>query len=123
MFSLIIVWILQAPVLNLDELNNHQHNQDRQIFQTDSKGYLYPTPAPKLSRYNPVPPPNKSINSSNNNNNKITYSNAYLEPGQHSKQILAEFGYGQSQIEDLLSKGIVSQSRVTAEEGAIKAKL
>jgi len=71
-----------APVLSLDEAPEHPHNRERQTF-VDVDGVIQPAPAPRFSRTQPelqrTPP----------------------TPGQDTLSVLADFGFGPDEIDDL----------------------
>ena len=71
-----------APVLNMAEAPEHPHNRARGAF-IELEGVVQPAPAPRFSRtpgevQRPSP-----------------------EPGQHSGEVLAEWGFSASEISDL----------------------
>ena len=68
-----------SPVLNLDEVNTHAHNRERELF-IDLNGVSQPAPAPRLSRT-----PGKA-------------QEAKGTRGANTKEILWELGYSDSQI-------------------------
>ena len=77
-----------TPVLSFAEAREHPHNVARGTFVEDF-GIVQPAPAPRLSRTPAAiagPPPRS---------------------GQHSRQILAEWGFGPAQIAALLDSGTV----------------
>jgi alpha-methylacyl-CoA racemase len=77
-----------APVLSLTEAPDHPHNQARTTFTT-AGGVRQPTPAPRYSSIATVPPK--------------------MPDGQtHTRQILADLGYSEVQIEQILAQGGVS---------------
>jgi len=78
-----------APVLNLGEAHEHPHNRARGLLIPDAQGKLEPAPAPRLSRTpgdgsRPLP-----------------------GVGEHTKAVLAEYGFTASEIERLLGAGVV----------------
>lgn len=77
-----------APVLTLDEAHAHPHNVARGTFTTNA-GVLQPSPAPRFSRTNPEiqRPPS--------------------HPGQHTDEVLAEFGISEADISKLREAGAV----------------
>ncbi len=77
-----------APVLSVDEAARHPHNVDRGTF-VRRDGVLQPAPAPRFSRTPAqivAPPPH---------------------PGQHSAEILMDWGFHPTQIEALMAAGAV----------------
>ena len=86
-----------APVVELQEADQHIHNSSRKTFLRGAKG-LQPAPAPRLSRTPAVAQTEQP------------------EPaiGQHSAQVLLEIGYTQAQIDGLISERVVKQARPEA---------
>ncbi len=77
-----------APVLDLGEAPEHPHAVARDAF-VEVEGVVQPAPAPRFSRtpgqvHRPVP-----------------------EPGQHSREILAEWGFATDEIGRLIDGGTV----------------
>jgi alpha-methylacyl-CoA racemase len=80
-----------APVLELDDVQHHSHNRDRGLLIT-LDGVRQSAPAPRLSRTpGRVEQPGKPR-------------------GAETKKILAEAGYSEREIEDLLKKNVVERS-------------
>lgn len=80
-----------SPVLDIDEATLDPHMQARKVF-TRFDGITHPAPAPRFSRTPAslrLPPP---------------------EAGQHSLQVLAEWGFGQAEIEALKASGALLQT-------------
>jgi alpha-methylacyl-CoA racemase len=78
-----------APVLTMSEAAGHPHNVARRTF-VDVDGVRQPAPAPRFSRTVPVlgcPP---------------------AVPGQHTRQVLADWGVAPARIDDLIRSGAVS---------------
>lgn len=78
-----------APILDLGEVAEHPHNAARRLLVADAQGKLEPAPAPRLSRSpgeggRPLP-----------------------EVGQHSRAVLAEYGFAESEIARLVAAGAV----------------
>lgn len=88
-----------TPVLSFEEVGSHPHNQQRASFITALSGEESPRPAPVLDR---------------------TPAEPCLKPdpviGEHTVEVLEEYGLTEVQIEHLLSEGIV-------ESHATKTKL
>jgi len=77
-----------APVLGMGEAANHAHNERRGTFTTVA-GVIQPAPAPRFSRTPGAiagPPPH---------------------PGQHSDEVLADWGLDPAEIEKLRSAGAI----------------
>ncbi|CAF97174.1 unnamed protein product [Tetraodon nigroviridis] len=88
-----------TPVLSFEEVSSHPHNRERASFIKDASGQESPRPAPLLSR-TPAEP------------------GCALDPaiGEHTAEVLQEFGFRPSDIDRMLAAGVV-------ECNAIKAKL
>ncbi len=71
-----------APVLDMEEAPQHPHNQARETFITRD-GVVQPAPAPRFSRTVP----------------QVQYSPA--RPGEHSKEILLDWGFNADELRDL----------------------
>ena len=77
-----------APVLSLDEAPDHPQNLARKTF-IEIDGVLQPAPTPRFSQTPPElqgPPPN---------------------PGEHTKEVLAEFGFSSAEIGGLEAAGAI----------------
>ena len=81
--------VCYAPVLSAYEAVEHPHNVERKTF-VEVAGVTQPAPAPRFSR---TP-------------GKIERPPAH--PGQHSKEVLMQFGFKKEEITELLSSGAVS---------------
>jgi alpha-methylacyl-CoA racemase len=77
-----------APVLTISEAPHHRHNLERQVF-VEIDGVPQPAPAPRFSRTRTMPRSSKP------------------RVGQHTKQLLAEAGYQEAEIEALLRTGVI----------------
>lgn len=78
-----------APVLSMEEAPRHPHNVSRQTF-IDAFGMIQPAPAPRFSRTAPSlrrPPPH---------------------PGEHSREVLADWGFAEGRIDELHDTGVVA---------------
>ena len=78
-----------APVLSLSEAPAHPHNVARATFVTRD-GAVQPAPAPRFSRTEPsleLPPP---------------------APGQHTAEVLADWGFSREEIETLEEAGAIA---------------
>ena len=78
-----------APVLSLGEAPGHPHNVERATF-VDHHGVVQPAPAPRFSRTEP----------------EIRRPPAHA--GQHTDEVLAEFGLDADRVAKLRSTGAVS---------------
>lgn len=81
--------VCYAPVLDFEEAPKHPHNVARQSF-VEIEGVMQPAPAPKFSRTPgrvQMPPPS---------------------PGQHTSEILSDWGFNASEIEILKNVGAVT---------------
>jgi alpha-methylacyl-CoA racemase len=79
-----------APVLTMDEALRHDHIAARETL-IEVEGVVQPAPAPRFSRtpgkvHGPVP-----------------------EPGQHSREVLTDWGFDSAEVERLIAAGAVSQ--------------
>ncbi|MFK8022346.1 MAG: CaiB/BaiF CoA transferase family protein [Ilumatobacter sp.] len=77
-----------APVLKMTEASEHPHNVERQTF-VEIDGVTQPAPAPRFSR----------------TGNEIASPPAW--PGQHTRDVLADWGVGADRIASLLESGAV----------------
>lgn len=86
-----------TPVLSLEEAGSHPHNRERASFIRDAGGEESPRPAPLLSR-TPAEP------------------GVALDPavGEHTVEVLREFGFTQSDVDGMLAAGVVECSAVRA---------
>jgi alpha-methylacyl-CoA racemase len=77
-----------APVLDMDEAPKYPHNRDRGTF-LEIDGVVHPAPAPRFSRTIlevPYPP---------------------VKSGEHTEQILRQYGYSEGEIELLKMKKVI----------------
>jgi alpha-methylacyl-CoA racemase len=81
-----------APVLELDEVRHHPHNKERGLL-IEPGGVLQPAPAPRLSR------------------TPGSVERVWKPRGAETREILAEAGYGEEEIEALLKENVVEQDR------------
>ena len=82
-----------APVLSLTEAPQHPHNRARSTF-VEIEGVPQPAPAPRFSRSKPTvarPPA--------------------ARPGEHSEEVLADWGYSAEEVRALIDSGAVSGGR------------
>ncbi len=80
-----------APVLRMDEAARHPHNVERETF-VEHAGRLQPAPAPRFSRTRPIierPP---------------------AHDGQHTREVLADWGIAPERIDVLVDSGAVRQA-------------
>jgi alpha-methylacyl-CoA racemase len=77
-----------APVLDMAEAPLHPHNQARAAF-VEIDGVIHPAPAPRFSRTAPEA------------------GQAAAAPGQHSADILMDWGWSQEAIESLKNAGVI----------------
>ncbi|TFW32410.1 CaiB/BaiF CoA transferase family protein [Massilia horti] len=77
-----------APVLDLDEAPAHPHNAARHAF-VEIDGVTQPAPAPRFSR------------------TKLDVAAAPAAPGQHSEEILADWGWPAAAIEALKTGKVI----------------
>ncbi|XP_063745035.1 alpha-methylacyl-CoA racemase isoform X1 [Eleginops maclovinus] len=86
-----------TPVLSFEQVSSHPHNRERASFLTDAEGEESPRPAPVLSRT----PAEPSLAS---------------DPaiGEHTVEVLNEFGFRSEDIEHMISHGVVGSDAVRA---------
>ncbi|XP_076835758.1 alpha-methylacyl-CoA racemase isoform X1 [Brachyhypopomus gauderio] len=86
-----------TPVLSLDEVGLHPHNQERGSFLRNTQGEVSPRPAPVLSR-SPAQP------------------SLSRDPfiGEHTRPVLEEYGFQPAEIERLVSAGVVECNEAKA---------
>ncbi len=78
-----------APVLGLGEAPEHPHNVERKTF-VESHGVLQPAPAPRFSR------------------TEATIQRPPAHAGQHTDEVLGQFGFDASRIATLRDAGAIS---------------
>ncbi|XP_073537605.1 alpha-methylacyl-CoA racemase isoform X2 [Phyllobates terribilis] len=80
-----------TPVLSFDNVEIHQHNKERGSFFSNDEGEVSPRPAPLLSR-TPAEP------------------SSSRDPfiGEHTNEVLAEYGFSAKEISDLKSCRAIS---------------
>jgi alpha-methylacyl-CoA racemase len=78
-----------APVLDMDEAPQHPHNVVRNVF-VDIEGVVQPGPAPRFSR------------------TPAAVQAPPADPGQHTDEALADWGFSTNEIEKLRQAGAVS---------------
>jgi len=71
-----------APVINLNELNEHPHTKYLKLTYEDQFGNQQTTPAPRLS-----------------STPALRNSGVFLTPGLHSMDVMKEFGYSEEEIQ------------------------
>lgn len=86
-----------TPVLTCEEASRHYHNQARGSFITDVEQGVSPRPAPLLSHTPAVPSLGR-------------------DPfvGEHTEEILKEYGFSQEEIDQLHSDKIIESSKPRA---------
>jgi alpha-methylacyl-CoA racemase len=80
-----------APVLTMSEAAEHPHNVERETF-IELGGIQQPAPAPRFSRTSPE------------------VSGLPAHPGQHTREILADWGIKDERVATLLAAGAVRQA-------------
>ncbi|KAK0172382.1 hypothetical protein PV328_005706 [Microctonus aethiopoides] len=83
-----------TPVLSLNDAANHMHNKSLKTFSMDENEITIPNPSPRLSR---TPGSTKAINHSN------------PEAGEHSRDILFEYGFNAKEVDDFIKSKVVQQ--------------
>lgn len=86
-----------APVLEMSEAQNHEHNVETGVFISDSGGKTEPAPAPKLSRTPGVETLLKRP-----------------QVGEHTESVLLENGISKNDLKKLIDAGIVFQNAQTS---------
>ncbi|XP_012495982.1 PREDICTED: alpha-methylacyl-CoA racemase isoform X1 [Propithecus coquereli] len=86
-----------TPVLTFEEVVHHDHNKERGSFITGEEQDVSPRPAPLLSNTPAIP-------------------SSKRDPfvGEHSKEILKEFGFSQEEIDQLNSDKIIETNKPKA---------
>ncbi|HWC67118.1 MAG TPA: CaiB/BaiF CoA-transferase family protein [Acidimicrobiales bacterium] len=77
-----------APVLTMTEAAQHPHNVARSTF-VESEGIVQPAPAPRFSR------------------TTAEISRPPAHPGQHTREVLADWGFSETDITKLVEAGAV----------------
>jgi alpha-methylacyl-CoA racemase len=77
-----------APVLTLSAAADHPHNRARSTF-VEANGKLQPAPAPRFSR------------------TQASIGAPPAHPGEHSREVLADWGLTAARIDELLAAGAV----------------
>jgi len=77
-----------APVLSLSEVADHPHNIARETFK-ELEGVLQPAPAPRYSR------------------STVSLSHASRVAGEDSRVVLAQYGYDDDRIGQLIEDGVI----------------
>jgi len=80
-----------APVLTMSEAAAHPHNVERKTF-IEIDGVTQPAPAPRFSR------------------TTTQVSTPPAHPGQHTREILTDWGIPQDRIEQLIASGAVADA-------------
>ena len=81
-----------APVLGLGEVANHPHNRARDLLIRGPHGDQEPAPAPRLSR------------------TPGTIGRPMPQSGQHTHEVLTDYGFTQPEIRDLTRAGVIEAS-------------
>ncbi|XP_031299646.2 alpha-methylacyl-CoA racemase [Camelus dromedarius] len=86
-----------TPVLTFEEVTHHGHNQDRGSFITDREQGVIPRPAPLLSNTPAIP-------------------SSKRDPfvGEHTEEVLQEFGFSEEEINQLKSDKIIESNKPRA---------
>ncbi|XP_045042304.2 alpha-methylacyl-CoA racemase isoform X2 [Desmodus rotundus] len=86
-----------TPVLTFDEVSHHDHNKERGSFITDAEQGVSPRPAPLLSNTPAIPSFGR-------------------DPfvGEHTEEILKEFGFSQEEINQLHSDKVIESNKLRA---------
>ncbi|XP_075583135.1 alpha-methylacyl-CoA racemase [Pelecanus crispus] len=86
-----------TPVLTFDDVASHQHNKERGSFIKNEQEEISPRPAPLLSRTPAVP-------------------SFKRDPfiGEHTEEILREYGFTQEEITKLYSDKVIEFSKLEA---------
>ena len=79
-----------APVLTMSEAAQHPHNVARDTF-VEVAGVKQPGPAPRFSR------------------STTAIARPPAHPGQHTREVLADFGFDTADIDKLVETGAVKQ--------------
>ena len=79
-----------APVLSVDEAPHHPHNQARRTF-VQRHGHWQPNAAPRFSR------------------TPSAVRSAPVAAGAHTREALADWGYGADEIDALTVSGVIAQ--------------
>ncbi|XP_043274805.1 alpha-methylacyl-CoA racemase isoform X2 [Venturia canescens] len=87
-----------TPVLSLKDASANIHNRARESFTFSIDGTTTPNPAARLSRT-----PGSSM-----------AHNINPMPGEHSREILTEFGFSAKDIDDTIASGVVEQAKKRA---------
>ncbi|XP_059148346.1 alpha-methylacyl-CoA racemase-like [Physella acuta] len=81
-----------APILTVEEASEHPHNKEKETFQAASDSVLMANPAPRFSR-----------------STEIRQNRPLPQIGQHTIEIFREFGFTQTEINDFVSNGVITQ--------------
>jgi alpha-methylacyl-CoA racemase len=80
-----------APVLRMDEAAEHPHNVARETF-VERFGVRQPAPAPRFSR------------------TAADVTQPPAHDGEHTREVLADWGVPADRVEELLASGAVRQA-------------
>ena len=81
--------VCSAPVLSMEEATEHPHNVERGTF-TEVGGVTQQSPAPRFSR------------------TKAEIQGPASHPGQHTDQVLADFGFDAATVAQLRESGAIA---------------
>jgi alpha-methylacyl-CoA racemase len=83
-----------APVLSPWEAPEHPHNRERNLF-IEHDGLVQPAPAPRFSR------------------TPAAVAGPMVSPGQHTGEVLTEFGFTANEIDQLRTAGAIAGPTIT----------
>ncbi|XP_036062595.1 alpha-methylacyl-CoA racemase [Onychomys torridus] len=86
-----------TPVLTFEEAPHHSHNRERASFITNEEQQTSPRPAPQLSRTPAIPSVKRECC-----------------VGEHTEEVLKEFGFSQDEISQLCSDRIIESKKPKA---------
>lgn len=89
--------VCYAPVLAMSEVRKHPHHQARDSFLEDDEGIWQPAPAPRFSR------------------TKAQLKGPAAALGEHSTEILREFGFSEDEITANYAAGAVTDNNKSDE--------
>ncbi|KAL1782862.1 alpha-methylacyl-CoA racemase [Sigmodon hispidus] len=86
-----------TPVLTIEEALHHSHNRERASFIMDEEQRASPRPAPQLSRTPAIPSVKRDF---------------FI--GEHTEEVLREFGFSQEEINQLHAEKIIESKKLRA---------